>query len=87
MTALPKMVLEALAYGNQVVFEYEFPGCYHATNAAEALAAVRAILAAGCPVNTAGSAACARATTGSEQLTRNLLQAIGVPAGTGGVAA
>ncbi len=74
---LPKMVLEALAYGNQVIFEYEFPGCHRATNAEEALAVIRRILAEGCPVNTAGSAF-VREHYDSEQLARDLLRAIGV---------
>jgi hypothetical protein len=74
---LPKMVLEALAYGNQVVFEYEFPGCHHARSEAEALAAVQSILAAGCPINTTGSQV-VRETYSTDQLTRRLLEAIGV---------
>jgi hypothetical protein len=74
---LPKMVLEALAYGNQVIFEYEFPGCYHATTQAEALAAVRRILSDGCPVNTAGSER-VRRDYGNDKLTGELLAAIGV---------
>ncbi|MGE5601764.1 MAG: hypothetical protein ACM30E_01860 [Nitrososphaerales archaeon] len=75
---LPKMVLEALAYGNQVVFEYEFPGCHHATTEAEALVAVRSILAAGCPINTTGSQV-VRERYSNDQLSRRLLEAIGVP--------
>jgi hypothetical protein len=74
---LPKMVLEALAHGNQVVFEYEFPGCHHATTAEGALAAIRAILAERCPVNITGSDY-VRQHYGNEQLTRNLLRLIGV---------
>jgi hypothetical protein len=76
---VPKMVLEALAFGNQVVFEYEFPGCRHAETADEALAAIRAILAEGCPINRAGSDY-VRRHYDSEQLTRNMLRAIGVTA-------
>ncbi len=52
---LPKMVLEALAFGNQVIFEYPLGGCRHATTAAGVLAAVHAIIAEGCPVNIAGA--------------------------------
>ena len=74
---LPKMVLEALAYGNQVVFEYAFPGCLHATNDAEALAAVHSILAEGCPINVTGSRA-VRERYGNDLLTQRLLQEIGV---------
>jgi hypothetical protein len=74
---LPKMVLEALAYGNQVIFEYEFPGCYHATTEAQAAAAVRDILAEGCPINTTGSEH-VRKNYDNEKLTRDLLRAIGV---------
>lgn len=77
---LPKMVLEALAYGNQVVFEYEFPGCHHARTEAEAVTAVRSILAAGCPINATGSELVAERYS-NEQLTRRLLEAIGVPVG------
>ena len=76
---LPKMVLEALACGNQVIFEYDFPGCRRATNAAEALATVNAILAEGCPINTAGSEI-ARERYGIDQLARQLLEGIGVSA-------
>jgi hypothetical protein len=75
---LPKMVLEALAHGNQVVFEYEFPGCYHAKTEAEALAAVRSILAAGCPINTVGSQVVWER-YGNDRLSRRLLELIGVP--------
>jgi hypothetical protein len=74
---LPKMVLEALAYGNQIVFEYEFPGCYRATTAAEALDAVSQILAHGCPINTIGSEH-VRKHYDNDKLTRDLLAAIGV---------
>ena len=74
---LPKMVLEALAFGNQVIFEYEFPGCHHATTEAEALAAVQRILAEGCPVNSFGSEY-VREHFGLERLSRGLLEAIGV---------
>lgn len=74
---LPKMVLEALAYGNQVIFEYEFPGCHRATNTDEALSDIKSIIAAGCPVNTAGSEFVCR-NYSSEQLTRDLLRGIGV---------
>jgi hypothetical protein len=74
---LPKMVLEALAYGNHVIFEYDFPGCRRATTAEETLAAVRAILAEGCPVNALGSEF-VRERYSNEQLTRDLLRAIGV---------
>ncbi len=76
---LPKMVLEALAYGNQVVFEYEFPGCHRATNEAEALAAVGNILASGCPINSEGSKL-VRERYSTEQLARRLLEGIGVTA-------
>lgn len=74
---LPKMVLEALAYGNQVIFEYDFPGCHYAMNEGEALAAIRSILAAGCPVNKAGSQII-RERYDSDALTRRLLDLIGV---------
>jgi hypothetical protein len=75
---LPKMVLEALAYGNQVVFEYEVPGCHHATTEAEALGAIQAILAEGCPINTRGSQL-VRERYSNEALSRHLLEGIGVP--------
>ena len=74
---LPKMVLEALAYGNQVIFEYEFPHCYRANSEAEALAAIRQILAAGCPVNLEGSRF-VREQYDSAQLAAALLAVIGV---------
>lgn len=74
---LPKMVLEALACGNQVIFEYEFPSCYHAGTADEALAALRSILDAGCPINAAGAEAVRRSYS-SDRLTAELLKAIGV---------
>ncbi len=51
---LPKMVLEALAFGNQVIFEYPLEGCRHARTEAEVLSAIRGIIAEGCPVNEAG---------------------------------
>jgi hypothetical protein len=74
---VPKMVLEALAHGNQVVFEYEFTGCHHATDASSALAALRQILAAGCPINLEGSEF-VREHYDSERLAKALLEAIGV---------
>ena len=52
---LPKMVLEALAFGNQVIFEYPLEGCHHARTEAEALSAIRDIVAESCPINEAGS--------------------------------
>lgn len=79
---LPKMVLEALAYGNQVIFEYEFPGCHHATSEATALATVRNILKAGCPINTRGNQV-VREQYSNERLSRELLEAIGVSAARG----
>ncbi len=51
---LPKMVLEALAFGNQVIFEYPLEGCRHARTEAEVTEAIRAIVAEGCPINQAG---------------------------------
>ncbi len=51
---LPKMVLEALAFGNHVIFEYPLEGCRHARTEAEAVSAIRDIVAEGCPVNEAG---------------------------------
>lgn len=74
---LPKMVLEALAHGNQVIFEYEFAGCYRANSETDALAAVRQILADGCPINAAGSRL-VREEYSSERLAEALLAAIGV---------
>lgn len=74
---LPKMVLEALACGNQVIFEYEFAGCHLARNAGEAVAALRQILDAGCPINTAG-AEHVRRNYRVDDLAAGLLKAIGV---------
>lgn len=83
---LPKMVLEALAYGNQVIFEYEFPGCYRAATESEALAAVESILQAGCPINTVGNEV-VRSHYSNDRLSRQLLEAIGVLAARGAPAA
>ncbi len=71
------MVLEALAYGNQVIFEYEFPGCHHATDEAQALSAVQGILASGCPINAEGSQI-VREHYSTELLAQRLLEGIGV---------
>jgi len=51
---LPKMVLEALAKGNQVIFKYDFPQCYKADTFSEAANSLTQILANGCPVNKEG---------------------------------
>lgn len=75
---LPKMVLEALARGNQVIFEYEFPHCYRATSYEEALAALRVILSAGCPVNRAGHDY-VMTTYSPEQTTQKLLEVLSTP--------
>ena len=74
---LPKMVLEALACGNQVIFEYPFAGCRHARTEEEASAALGQIIAAGCPVNRAGHEFVER-DYGNEQLVAALLREIGV---------
>lgn len=74
---LPKMVREALAYGNQVVFRYAFPGCHHATNADEAFAAVERILAEGCPINASGSQHL-RTVYDRDRSIRDMLHAMGV---------
>lgn len=74
---LPKMVLEALAYGNQVVFEHAFPGCRRARDEGEALAQVKAILAEGCPINTTGAQAVAE-NYRHEIIVGQLLAALGV---------
>ncbi len=74
---LPKMVREALAYGNQVVFRYAFQGCHHATNEDEAAAALTAILDEGCPINVAG-AQHLREVYGRDRAIRQMLDAMGV---------
>lgn len=48
---LPKMVLEALIRGNQVIYNYDFPYCYRAANLEEAAACLMQIIADGCPIN------------------------------------
>jgi len=70
-------VLEALACGNQVIFEYPFAGCRHARTEEEASAALGQIIAAGCPVNRAGHEFVER-DYGNEQLVAALLREIGV---------
>lgn len=74
---LPKMVLEALACGNQVIFEYPFGGCRHARDEAEAAAALGQIIDAGCPINHQGHEFVALE-YGNEQLVAALLREIGV---------
>jgi hypothetical protein len=74
---LPKMVREALAYGNQIVFRYAFPGCHHATDEDEAFAALQSILGEGCPINVAG-AQYLRELYGRDRSIRDMLEAIGV---------
>ena len=74
---LPKMVLEALAFGNQVIFEYPLVGCRHARTETEVVAAVRAIIAEGCPINVAG-AEFVREHYRHDQLVAALLRTLGV---------
>ena len=74
---LPKMVLEALAFGNQVIFEYPLAGCRHARTEAEVVAAVHAIIAEGCPINVAG-AELIRENYRHDQLVVALLRTLGV---------
>lgn len=74
---LPKMVLEALACGNQVIFEYPFAGCWHARTEEEASAALGQIIAAGCPINRPGHEFVAQHYD-AEQLVAALLREIGV---------
>lgn len=51
---LAKMVLEALAKGNQVIYSYDFPYCHRARNFEEAAACLTEIIANGCPINYEG---------------------------------
>ena len=74
---LPKMVLEALAFGNQVIFEYPLEGCRHARTEAEVVSAIRDIVAEGCPINEAGSRL-VREHYRHDQVVAALLQTLGV---------
>jgi len=74
---LPKMVLEALAYGNQVIFEYPFAGCRYARTEAEAVAAIETIIAEGCPVNETGHQI-VQEHYRHDKLVAGLLQALGL---------
>jgi len=51
---LSRMVLEALAKGNQVIYSYDFPYCYRARNFEEAAACLTKVIADGCPINYKG---------------------------------
>jgi hypothetical protein len=48
---LPRMVLEGLARGYQVIYKHEFPHCHQASNLGEATRCLAQITADGCPIN------------------------------------
>jgi len=51
---LPKMVLEALVRGNQVIYKNEFPYCYQASTYEETAICLAQIIAQDCPINDEG---------------------------------
>ena len=51
---LPKMVLEALVRGYQVIYKHGFPYCHQASDLEEVASRLTQIIAGGCPVNHEG---------------------------------